>query len=302
VEATPNKSGFYSTVRREMKLRNYSHKTVKAYISCLRRFVAYVHPQHPRDVQPERIKEFLLYLIEHEHWAASSVNQMFNALRYLYVELYKMPFAIGSIPRPKKARKLPDVLSQEDVLQIFSNVNNLKHKTILMLVYSAGLRVGEVVRLKIEDIDSSRKMIHLRSAKGNKDRYTMLSDVILEQLRTYYKEYQPREYLFEGQEGRKHIAERSVQQMFQDALKRTTIRKNVSIHSLRHSFATHLLESGTDLRYIQEVLGHRSSKTTEIYTHVSKKSIAKIVSPLDSAMMRESVPSGQGKSKKKSIE
>jgi site-specific recombinase XerD len=232
------------------------------------------------------MKQYLLYLIEKKKIAASTVNQVFNALRFLYVDLYKMPFRLTDLPRPKKARKLPDILTQEDVLELFSNIENPKHKTIFMLVYSAGLRVGEVVRLKIEDIDSKRKMIHLRNAKGDKDRYTMLSDVALEQLRAYYKEYKPHDYLFEGQEGRNHIAERSVQQVFHDAVKRTGIRKQVSVHSLRHSFATHLLESGTDLRYIQKVLGHASSNTTEIYTHVSQKSIAKIVSPLDTAMMK----------------
>lgn len=291
--------GFFQTVRREMRLRNYSHKTIKSYLSCLRSFVAYEQPKHPREVTTDEMKQNLFYLIEEKKIAASTVNQVFNALRFLYVDLYIMPFRLADLPRPKKARKLPDILSQEDVLEIFLKIENQKHKTIMMLVYSAGLRVGEVVRLKIEDIDGKRKMIHLLNAKGDKDRYTMLSDVILNQLRDYYsrrdgfpKEYKPHDYLFEGQEGRKreasygHIAERSVQQVFQDAVKRTEIRKKVSVHSLRHSFATHLLESGTDLRYIQEDLGHASSKTTEIYTHVSKKSIAKIVSPLDSAMMK----------------
>ncbi|MBI3189714.1 MAG: tyrosine-type recombinase/integrase, partial [Ignavibacteriales bacterium] len=219
-----------------MRLRNYSHKTIKSYLSCLRSFVTYEKPKHPREVTTEEMKRYLLFLIEEKKIAASTVNQVFNALRFLYVELYKLPFRLADLPRPKKARKLPDILSQEDVLDIFSKIENQKHKTIMMLVYSAGLRVGEVVRLKIEDIDSKRKMIHLRNAKGDKDRYTMLSDVILNQLRDYYKEYKPRDYLFEGQEGRKHIAERSVQQVFQDAVKRTSIRKKVSVHSLRHSF------------------------------------------------------------------
>ncbi len=283
--------GFYETVRREMRLRNYSSKTIKAYLSCLRSFVNYEKPQHPREVSEQDIKRYLLHLIEEKKFAASSVNQVFNALRFLYVDLYKTPFTIGSVPRPKKERKLPDILSQEEVLKIFSVVENLKHKTILMLVYSAGLRVGEVVRLKVEDIDSKRKMIHLRRAKGKKDRYTLLSDVVLEELRAYYKEYQPRDFLFEGQEGRKHIAERSVQHVFHEAVDKTGIRKKVSVHSLRHSFATHLLESGTDLRYIQEVLGHASSKTTEIYTHVSKKSLGKIINPLDEAIRKSKLVS-----------
>lgn len=251
----------------------------------------FVRPRHPREVKENDIRGYLLHLIEDKEFTASTVNQVFgkaihsdNALRYLYVDLYKMPFTIGSIPRPRKEKKLPVVLDQSEALKVFDAVDNRKHKTILMLVYSAGLRVGEVVKLKIEDIDSNRKLIHLHGAKGKKDRYTLLSDVVLDSLREYYKMYKPKEYLFEGAEGRKHLSERSVQNVFERAVKAAGIRKHVTVHSLRHSFATHLLESGVDLRYIQELLGHESSKTTEIYTHVSRKSLGKIISPLDSAM------------------
>jgi integrase/recombinase XerD len=261
-----------------------SHKTAKAYISCLRSFVRHFHPQHPRQLTENDIRSYLLHLLEEKHKAAATVNQVFNALRFLYVELYKMPFAIGSIPRPKKEKRLPVVLDKSEALRIFDAVENLKHKTILMLIYSAGLRVGEAVRLRIEDVDSTRRLIHLKGAKGKKDRYTLLSDVVLERLREYYKEYKPKEYLFEGAVGRKHLAERSVQSVFERAAKTAGIRKPVSVHSLRHSFATHLLEGGVDLRYIQELLGHSSSKTTEVYTHVSQKTLGKIVSPLDSAL------------------
>ncbi|MDI6767950.1 MAG: tyrosine-type recombinase/integrase [Bacteroidota bacterium] len=278
------KNGFYETVRREMRLRNYSHKTIKSYVSNLRSFVKYFQPKHPREVNEGDIRLYLLHLIEEKKFTASTVNQVFNALRFLYIKLYKMPFTIGSLPRPKKEKQLPVILSQEEVVKILDAVDNLKHKTLLMLIYSAGLRVGEVVRLKIADIDSQRKLIYLKSTKGKKDRYTILSDVALATLRKYYKEYKPKEYLFEGAEGRRHIAERSVQNVFERAIKTAGIRKQATVHSLRHSFATHLLESGTDLRYIQELLGHSSSKTTEIYTHVSKKSLGKIISPLDTVL------------------
>jgi integrase/recombinase XerD len=149
-----------------MLLRNYSHRIIKAYLSCLRSLVAYFSPRHPRQLIESAIRSYLLYLIETKTLAFATVNQVFNALRFLYVDLYKTPFAIGNIPRPRKERKLPDVLTQEEVLSIFDSVKNLKHKTILMLVYSAGLRVGEVVRLRISDIDKQRQPIHLHKAKG----------------------------------------------------------------------------------------------------------------------------------------
>ena len=276
--------GLFEVLRQEMKLRNYSHKTLTAYRSCLRSFVKYFSPRHPRELSNEDIRRYLLYLIEEKHYSAGSMNQAFNAIRFLFVELYKRPLVIAGVPRPLKEKKLPNILSQAEVLKIFECVDNLKHKTLLMLIYSAGLRVGESVRLKVSDIDGQRKMIHIHDAKGKKERYTILSDAILVMLREYYKEYKPREYLFEGQGTRKHLSERSVEHVFERAVKAAGIIKPISLHGLRHSFATHLLESGVDLRYIQELLGHNSSKTTEIYTHVSKKQIGKIISPLDSAL------------------
>ncbi len=278
------KPGLFETVRREMRLRNYSHKTIKAYVSCIRSFAHYFLPRHPRSLTEQDIKSYLLFLIDKRKFNSSSVNQAFNALRFLYVELYRMPFAVGSIPRPRSEKRLPAILSQGEVVQLLGVVENLKHKTILMLIYSAGLRVGEAVRVKVEDIDVQRGLIHLRSGKGKKDRYTLLSEVMREKLNNYFREYKPRDFLFEGFNGRRHIAERSVQNVFQRAVTDAGINKPVSVHSLRHSFATHLLESGTDLRFIQELLGHNSSKTTEIYTHVSKRVLGKIVSPLDTAM------------------
>lgn len=280
------KIGLYQKVRDELRLRNYSLKTIKSYLSCLRTFVDYLKPKHPRNISNEDIRKFLLYLIEEKKYQASTINQMFNALRFLYGELYKTPFILESIPRPKKDQKLPDILSQEDILKIFKKIKNLKHRTLIMLIYSAGLRVGEGVRLKITDIDSTRKMIHIRAAKGKKDRYTLLSDNVLNILREYYKRYHPKDYLFEGQGDRKHISERSIQAVFHRAVKEAGIKKNISVHGLRHSFATHLLESGVDLRYIQELLGHHSSKTTEIYTHISKKSLSHIINPLDAAIQQ----------------
>jgi site-specific recombinase XerD len=269
----------------ELKLRNYSPKTLKSYKSCLRSFIKHFYPRHPRDLSSSDIRAYLVHRFENEKHAAATVNQVFNALRFLYVELYNKPFVIENIPRPQKDKKLPNVLTQKEVLKILSCVKNLKHKTLLMLIYSAGLRVGESVSLRVSDIDGERKMIHLRNAKSKKDRYTLLSDAALVTLRKYYLEYKPKNYLFEGHEAGSHLSERSIQNVFQRAVRAAGIRKPISIHGLRHSFATHLLESGVDLRYIQELLGHASTRTTEIYTHVSKRSLEKIVNPLDQALM-----------------
>lgn len=183
--------------------------------------------------------------------------------------------------RPKKEKKLPKVLSKEEIIKILKTVNNEKHKTILFLTYSAGLRVSEVVRLKSEDIDSRRMLIHIKQGKGRKDRYTILSEAALIQLRKYYMLERPEVWLFPGGKQGRHLTERSVDKIFQSACIQAGIRKNISLHVLRHSFATHLLEDGIDIRYIQELLGHSSSKTTEIYTHVSENSIRSIKSPLD---------------------
>jgi site-specific recombinase XerD len=268
----------------ELRIRNYSPKTIKSYTSSLRTFVHFVAPKHPRDLSNQEIRSQLSRMLETGHWSAPSISQLINALRFLYVELYHRPLEIGEIPRPKKEKRLPLVLSQEEVLKIFDSVDNLKHKTMLMLIYSAGLRVGESVRLELRDIDPGRKLIHLRGAKGKKDRYTLLSDVMVEQLDQYEKVYHPEGFLFRGAEGKSHLSERSVEKVFEQALARAGIRKPATVHTLRHSFATHLLEAGTDLRFIQELLGHSSSKTTEIYTHVSKKSLGNIQNPLDAAL------------------
>ncbi|MBE9593654.1 MAG: tyrosine-type recombinase/integrase, partial [Proteobacteria bacterium] len=202
--------------------------------------------------------------------STSTLNTAINALKFYYGEVLKRRF-VYEIKRPKKDKKLPVVLSQEEISQILSSVSNIKHKSILMITYSAGLRVSEVVKLKLEDIDIQRKLIHVKSAKGRKDRYTMLSEVAIETLNIYIKSYSPQKWLFPGKKEGSHITTRTVQRIFENAVKKAKICKDVSVHSLRHSFATPLLEKGVDLRYIQELLGHKSSKTTEIYTHVSNK-------------------------------
>jgi site-specific recombinase XerD len=179
------------------------------------------------------------------------------------------------------AHKLPVVLSSEEIKALFEGVRNIKHRLLLMVTYSAGLRVGEVVRLKPEDIDGHRKLMHIHCGKGQKDRYTLLSDVVLDGLREYWKAYKPRTWLFEGSTEGKPYSIRSAEKVFDLAKKKAGIKKDVTIHSLRHSFATHLLEQGIDIRYIQELLGHSSVRTTEIYTHVSRRQIGTIKSPIE---------------------
>ncbi len=275
---------YLDNLRKELMLRKYSQRTVKQYLYHNREFLE-SSKKNPYDVSDEDIKDYLYRLVNEKNVSTSTLNTAINALKFYYGEVLKRKF-VYEIKRPRKDKKLPVVLSQEEVSRILSSVNNIKHKAILMLIYSAGLRISEVVKLKPEDIDIQRKLIHVKDAKGRKDRYTLLSDVVLETIKRYQKEYGQSKWLFPSQDKGKHITTRTVEKIFSNACKKAKIKKDATVHSLRHSFATHLLESGTDLRYIQELLGHKSSKTTEIYTHVSNKDIGKIKSPLDNLLIR----------------
>jgi len=220
------------------------------------------------------------YLVNERGVSTSYQNQAVNAIKFYYEKVLGGNRKFYFIDRPKKEKTLPNVLSEDEIKRILQSPVNLKHKAMLWLTYSAGLRVSELLELKPADIDSDRMQIHIRSAKGNKDRFTILSTKVLEMLQLYYKQYKPKDYLFEGVNGVKYSS-RSIQQVLKDACKKAEIKKEVSMHTLRHSFATHLLENGTDLRYIQSLLGHSSPKTTEIYTHITTKGFEKIKSPLD---------------------
>jgi len=271
--------GVFEDLRRELVSRKYSYKTVKVYFYYNKDLLNFTGKK-PSEINDNDIKNYLLYLAEDKKSATSTLNQAINALKFYYGSMLKCKF-LYEIRRPCKDRKLPIVLSKEEVAKILNSVDNLKHRAILMLIYSAGLRVGEVVKLKPEDIDSKRKLVFVKSAKGRKDRYTLLSEATLKALREYWKEYRPTKWLFPGPDKERHITIRTAQRIFEMAYKRAGVKKEVTIHSLRHSFATHLLENGIDLRYIQELLGHKSSKTTEIYTHVSSKDFMRIRNPLD---------------------
>ncbi len=267
-------------VKRELILRGYSPQTIKVYLGHLDRFERHFGTG-PDMLNAKHVREYLLVLSEKEGVSTAYRDQAVSALKFLYTAVLKRPFVSDKLPRPKKEHKLPSVLSRREVIKLLNAVRNVKHRSILMTIYSSGLRLGEVVRLKPGDIDSDRRMINVRGGKGKKDRITILSKVALDYLRQYWMIYKPGRWLFPGQKQGTHISARSVQKVVETARLRAGIRKQCSAHTLRHSFATHLLESGTGIRHIQELLGHKSSKTTEIYTHVTKRDLAKITSPLD---------------------
>nr|QNO56068.1 tyrosine recombinase XerC [Methanosarcinales archaeon ANME-1 ERB7] len=232
-------------VRMELVARRYSHRTIKGYLYHNMEFLEFFK-KDPYEVSNEAIRGYLYHLANDKEGSTSTLNTAINALKFYYGEVLKRRF-VYEIKRPKKDKKLPVVLSQEEVFQILSSASNIKHKVIIMLIYSGGLRVSEVVKLKPEEIDIQRKLIHIRGAKGRKDRYTMLSDVAIKSLSLYLKTYHPEKWLFPGQKDGRHITTRTVQRIFEDAIKKVGIDKDVSVHSLRHSFATHPLESGVDL-------------------------------------------------------
>lgn len=266
---------------RYLKFREYSPKTILAYKRHIEWFFQRTN-HHPEDVRAEDI---IIYLEKIKSIAGSSRTyavQCISALKCFYIHGLKEGFnPAASIPLPKKEHKYPDILSRDEVKRIIEGRNNFKHRFLLMLTYSAGLRVSETVNLKIADLDFDRMMIHIRAGKGKKDRFVMLSDKVKEAFIEYKKRVMLHDWLFPGATYGSRLSIRTAQAIFKKACDDISIQKNVSIHTLRHSFATHLLEDGVDLRYIQELLGHKSSKTTEIYTHVTKLDIKRISSPLD---------------------
>jgi len=262
-------------------LKRYSENTIVIYREQIARFFKFYSNIDPSELTDENVKEYLLFLLRKKKISFSYQKQVISAIKFYFEKVLRRETKkyYFDIPRNKE-RKLPIVLSKSEVKQIIESTNNIKHITILSTIYSAGLRLSEVVNLKIADIDSERKLIYVRGGKGKKDRTTILSEELLNLLKKYFKKYQPKVWLFESV-SQKQYSKKSVQKIFYRNLENTKIDKKVSVHSLRHSFATHLLEQGEDLRFIQKLLGHKSSKTTEIYTHITKKGLGKIISPLD---------------------
>jgi len=263
----------------KLELKHYALNTSKIYIGMFEKFINHFKNTELLEIDEEMIRTYLQTLVISKK-SDSYTNQMINSIKFYYEVVLGMPNRFYSVERPRKRETLPKVISKEEVKLIIENTNNIKHRCIVSLLYSAGLRRGELINLKITDIDSKRMVINVRQGKGNKDRITLLSPSVLDDLRLYFKEWKPKVYLFEGANGNKYSAE-SVAQVVKKAALKAKIKTRITPHILRHSFATHLLESGTDLRYIQVIMGHNSTKTTEIYTKVAVNNIREIKSPLD---------------------
>jgi site-specific recombinase XerD len=271
----------YLDMEKQLVLKKYSPSTVRIYLAELRHLLLLLKAFTVQDMTPKRIKDYFLYCIKNEQMGERKINGKINAIKFYFEQVLHRPRMFFDIPRPKKPVTLPKMLHKKEVKKLFQVVKNPKHALALKLCYGMGLRVSEVVGLKVADIDGQRMVVHVRGAKGKKDRYVPLPNSILPQLRTYYQAYRPKTYLLEGQYGGPY-AKSSLQQVFKKAMKKAGINKQIGIHGLRHSYATHLLESGADMRFIQELLGHNSIKTTQVYTKVTPRSLSNIKSPLDS--------------------
>jgi len=255
---------------RELQVKNYAVNTAKAYVSSFYYFVKYFKDQPLDSLDENDIMDYL-QLLSLKGSSISLLNQVLNSIKFYYEIVKGMPNRFYKLERPRKEYTLPEVLSQEEVNRMIELTANLKHRCMLALIYSAGLRRKELLNLELKDIDSQRMAIKINGGKGKKDRFTLLSNQLLQQLRQYYKLYRPNKYLFEGEKGGVYTGS-SLLKVVKNAARRAGIKRKVGVHTLRHSFATHLLERGVDLRQIQVLLGHNSIKTTEIYTHVATNS------------------------------
>jgi integrase/recombinase XerD len=264
-----------------MVSKRYSENTVKVYCERLKLFFRFFKEKKIEEIVNSDLVDFNNRYILANGYSATLQNQVVNSLKLFYGRLEGVKLLVEQLERPRRSHPLPNVLSKEEVSTILQCIQNPKYRTMLSLIYACGLRRGELLNLKAQQVDSKRHLLIILNAKGNKDRVVPISDKVILLLREYYKLYKPAKWLFEGQTPGEQYSESSLQEVLKGALRKAKIRKPVTLHWLRHSYATHLLEAGTDLRYIQELLGHKSSKTTEIYTHVSEKSLLKIACPFD---------------------
>lgn len=280
---------------RHITIRDYAQSTRKSYRNTLLSFSKYFKGNNVKHLQKVEIEKYLEYLCIERNYSSAALNVTVNAIKFLYEKVWNFPREFYQFPRAKRAHKLPTFFHQQEITNMFNSITNIKHKVILYVGYSAGLRVSEIVNLKISDIYSGSMQIRIEQGKGKKDRMVMLSEKVLELLRAYYTKYKPVYWLFEGPKGEQYSV-RSVQEILKKAKSLAGIVHKGSVHALRHSFATHLLEGGTDLRLIQELLGHTSIKTTAIYTHITDTSKAKVKSPLDKLNLDDHKTEGTSKS------
>jgi len=264
----------------DMQLRNLAAVTQRNYIAHVAAFARFFG-QSPEILDQDAVREYLLYLLNERKMSPDAVNQQVSALKFLYLTTLEMPWAAEDFPRVRRPHRLPVVLSHEEVVVFFDYVPSLKYRAALMLCYGAGLRVSEAVAVKVSDVDSQRMLLRVEQGKGRKDRYTMLSPRLLEVLRVYWRAARPKDYLFPSWRTGRHLSATALQQACRDAWRRSGLRKRVTVHTLRHSFATHLLENGTDVRIIQALLGHSRIDTTAHYTAVTPQTVAAALSPLD---------------------
>jgi site-specific recombinase XerD len=266
----------------DLQLSGAKPNTQRAYLREAQNLAKYFN-KSPEQLGEDELKAYLLHLMKERHLSEGTFRFYVAGLKFLYRTTLKREWAVEKIRVPRAKRKLPVVLDLTEVESLFLVTKNLKHKAILMMTYSSGLRVSETASLKLTDIDSKRMMVRVSQGKGGKDRYSILSQTTLEHLRQYWHKYRPTEWLFEGANKDDHITPHSIQLMFYAARKRAGITKPASVHTLRHSFATHLMEAGTSLHHVQMLLGHRSPTTTTVYLHVSRLNLAQVISPLDRA-------------------
>lgn len=278
-------------MEQQLKLKAYSISTRKTYLNEMAQLLQTIKDIPADDLTPELLKRYMVYCFEKLLLKENTLHSRINAMKFYYEQVLGKEKFFWEIPRPKKPLQLPKLLNEKELAALFNALKNKKHKAMLFTAYSAGLRVSEIVKLKIADIDSKRMQIFIERAKGKKDRYVNLSPVLLDILRSYIKEYKPKPkvYLFESEQTLTAYPTRTVQQIFTMAKNKAGIRKEVGVHSLRHSFATHLLDKGTDIKYIKDLLGHFNIKTTERYLHVSKKQLVNIASPFDDLWKEESI-------------
>lgn len=275
-------------MEKAMLLRGFSERTYESYIYGVRGLAAYYH-RSPDQISNTEVREYLVYLLRERQLTYSTCNLALNAIRFLFREVLERPAKEIYLPGPRQPQRLPEILSREEVVRIFEAASDLRHKTLLMSTYAAGLRVSEVCHLRVKDIDSDRMSIRVEQGKGAKDRYTLLSPHLLPQLRRYWRVYRPETWLFVHRNGVDPLPKETAQKIFYQARDKAKIRKHCSIHGLRHGFATHLLEAGVDIHSIQKLLGHRSISTTMRYFHLAQTHMLGTRSPLD--LLEEEAPS-----------